>query len=101
MIDTTIANWLEKREGAQANYWILHEAKAQFSELIRCACQEGPQYVAVRGQDGVIVISLEEFRRLRGGMTGQALIDAMQASPHRDIELIAESMALPIREFNL
>ena len=41
----------------------------------------GPQHVTVHGRDEVVVISAEEFNRLKGGMTGQALIDALQLSP--------------------
>ena len=36
----------------------------------------------------MVVIAAEEFRRLKGSATGQALIEAMQASPHRDIEIV-------------
>lgn len=48
---------------------------------------EGPQDVTVHGRDEVAVIAAEEFRRLTGSATGHALIDAMQASPYRDIDI--------------
>jgi hypothetical protein len=41
----------------------------------------------VHGRDRVVVVSEEEFRRLQGRPTGQALIDAMQASPYKEIDL--------------
>jgi hypothetical protein len=44
------------------------------------------------------VISAEEFRRLKGDPTGQALIAAMQASPHREIEIELQRSAMPVRE---
>src|SRR6201998_2503008 len=68
-------------------YWLLQDAKARFSELVRKVRSEGPQHVTVHGRDEVVVIAAEEFRRLKGSLTGKALIDAMQASPHRDIEI--------------
>src|SRR5216684_7042692 len=73
--------------GDRPSYWLLQDAKARLSELVRLVRSEGPQHVTVHGRDAVVVISAEEFRRLTGGMTGQALIDALQASPHRDIEI--------------
>ena len=48
---------------------------------------EGPQHLTVHGRDEVVVIAAEEFRRLKGDLTGQAIIAAMQASPHRDIDI--------------
>jgi prevent-host-death family protein len=43
----------------------LQDAKARFSELVRRVRSEGPQHVTVHGRDAVVVISAEEFRRLR------------------------------------
>ena len=59
---------------------------------------EGPQHVTVHGLDEVVVISAEEFRRLKGDLTGEALIAAMQASPHRDIEIEPKRAPMPVRE---
>ncbi len=78
--------------------WPLQDAKARFSELVRRVRSEGPQHVTVHGRDEVVVISAEEFRRLRGDLTGQALIAAMQASPHRDIEIAPPRAAMPVRQ---
>ena len=44
--------------------WRLEEAKARFSEVVRRARTEGPQHVTVRGQEAVVVISVEELARL-------------------------------------
>src|SRR5260221_4220775 len=71
----------------RASHWRLQDAKARFSELVRRVRSEGPQHVTVHGRDEVVVISAEEFRRLRGDLTGAALVAAMQASPHRAISL--------------
>jgi len=78
--------------------WLLQDAKARFSELVRRVRSEGPQHVTVHGRDEVVIISAEEFRRLKGDLTGQALIAAMQASPHRDIEIEPQRAAMPVRE---
>jgi prevent-host-death family protein len=76
------------RRRRKTGQWLLQDAKARFSELVRRVHSEGPQRVTVHGRDEVVVISAEEFRRLKGDLTGKALIVAMQASPHRDIDLV-------------
>ena len=53
------------------------------------------------GRDEVVVIAAEEFRRLKGDLTGQALIAAMQASPHRDIDIEQRSVRMPVRDVAL
>jgi prevent-host-death family protein len=78
--------------------WLLQDAKARFSELVRRVRSEGPQRVTVHGRDEVVVISAEEFRRLKGDLTGRALIAAMQASPHRDIEIEPKRAPMPVRQ---
>jgi prevent-host-death family protein len=78
-------------------HWLLQDAKARFSELVRRVRSEGPQHVTVHGRDEVVVIAAEEFRRLKGDLTGQALIGAMQASPHRDIDITPKRMKMPVR----
>jgi len=78
--------------------WLLQDAKARFSELVRRVRSEGPQHVTVHGRDEVVVISAEEFRRLKGDPTGEALIAAMQASPHRDIDIEPKRAPMPVRE---
>ena len=52
--------------GRQPGHWLLQDAKARFSELVRRVRSEGPQHVTVHGRDEVVVISAEEFRRLKG-----------------------------------
>lgn len=47
-----------------AGLWKLEDAKARFSEMVRHAREDGPQRVTVRGQDAVVVMSVEDFERL-------------------------------------
>jgi prevent-host-death family protein len=46
--------------------WQLQEAKQKFSQLVRRAMEEGPQTVTRHGEEAVVVISVREFRRLKG-----------------------------------
>lgn len=81
--------------------WRLQDAKARFSELVRLAHSEGPQHVTLHGRDAVVVIDADEFLRLKGERTGQLLIDALQASPHRDIEIEPCRSVMPVRDITL
>jgi prevent-host-death family protein len=47
--------------------WQLQTAKQKFSELVERALADGPQIVTRRGRDAVVVLSIDEYRRLRSG----------------------------------
>ncbi len=81
--------------------WLLQDAKARFSELVRRVRNEGPQHVTVHGREEVVVVSAEEFRRLKGDQTGEVLIAAMQASPHREIDIEPSRTPMPVRGVDL
>lgn len=81
--------------------WRLQDAKARFSELVRLAHSDGPQHVTLHGRDSVVVVDAGEFHRLNGTRTGQLLIDALQASPHREIEVEPRRSAMPVRSIKL
>jgi prevent-host-death family protein len=92
---------IRKDPTPRAGQWFLQDAKARFSELVRRVRSEGPQHVTVHGRDEVVVISAEEFRRLRGDVTGAALVAAMQASPHRATVLEPKRERSPVRDVDL
>ena len=81
--------------------WRLQDAKARFSELVRLAHSDGPQHVTLHGRDAVVVVDAGEFRRLKGTRTGQLLIEALQASPHREVEIAPRRSAMPVRAVKL
>ncbi|GAP35970.1 type II toxin-antitoxin system Phd/YefM family antitoxin [Piscinibacter sakaiensis] len=87
-----------KARESPPGHWILQDAKARFSELVRRVHSEGPQHVTVHGRDEVVVITAEDFRRLQGHPTGQALVDALQASPHPETDLAVARSAMPVRD---
>ena len=49
---------------AHSAMWKLQEAKAKFSEVVRRAHGQGPQYVTVRGKQAVAIIDAAELERL-------------------------------------
>jgi len=81
--------------------WRLQDAKARFSELVRMAHSDGPQHVTLHGRDAVVVVDADEFNRLKGARTGELLIEALQASPHRQIEIEPRRSAMPVRTVKL
>lgn len=46
--------------------WQLQEAKQKFSELVRRTVEEGPQTVTRHGEEVVVVVPAEEYRRISG-----------------------------------
>jgi prevent-host-death family protein len=81
--------------------WPLQDAKARFSELVRTAQSDGPQHVTLHGRDAVVVVDAQEFQRMQGARTGQLLINALQASPHQDVDITPRRAAMPVRAVKL
>jgi prevent-host-death family protein len=79
----------------------LQEAKARFSEVVRLAKQEGPQHVTVHGREEVVVVGADDFRRLAGDRSGQALVDAIRMSPHRATSIEPSRARMPVRDVDL
>ena len=62
--------------------WQLQEAKARFSEVFRQARAVGPQRVTRQGTDAVIVLSEEEFERLKKPVRKRKrLVQILRESP--------------------
>jgi prevent-host-death family protein len=85
----------------QRGRWRLQDAKARFSELVRLAHSDGPQHVMLHGRDAVVVVDSDEFHRLKGRRTGQMLVDALQASPHRKVDIEPRRAPMPGRAVKL
>lgn len=90
-----------RKRDPRSGRWLLQDAKARFSELVRRVRSEGPQHVTVHGRDEVVVVAADEFRRLEGERTGEALIAAMQSSPYRDIDIEPKRERAPVRDVEL
>jgi PHD/YefM family antitoxin component YafN of YafNO toxin-antitoxin module len=53
---------------------------------VRKAKTEGPQRITVHGREEVVILSVEEYRRVKGEQTGQALVELLHDSPLREID---------------
>jgi prevent-host-death family protein len=63
--------------------WQLQTAKQHFSELVERARREGPQMVTKHGKEAVVVVSAEEYRRLRG--SEPSLVEFIRHAPTFDV----------------
>lgn len=59
--------------------WQLQDAKNRFSEVVKKARESGPRIVTRRGTETVVVISIEEYRRLTRPKTN--LVSFFKESP--------------------
>ncbi|HEV7943440.1 MAG TPA: type II toxin-antitoxin system Phd/YefM family antitoxin [Solirubrobacteraceae bacterium] len=62
--------------------WQLQAAKQHFSELVERARSDGPQVVTKHGREAVVVVSAEEYRRLRGD--GPSFLQFIRQAPDFD-----------------
>jgi antitoxin Phd len=60
---------------ARVKTWQLREAKQRFSELVRRAEREGPQVVTRHGEEVVVVVPVEEYRRMSECDDGEKKMD--------------------------
>ena len=86
---------------AASKSWPLQDAKARFSELVRNAQSEGPQHVSIHGRDTVVVLSKEEYARLKGERSGKELVDLLAGSPLNDVEFEHAKIRGPVRDVKL
>ncbi|MEW5747156.1 MAG: type II toxin-antitoxin system Phd/YefM family antitoxin [Nitrospirota bacterium] len=68
--------------------WQLQEAKARLSEVIKQASKEGPQTITMRGEPTAVVISKEEYERLKHPR--ESFVRFMRRSPLYGLDLDLE-----------
>ena len=65
--------------------WQLQEAKARLSEVVKKATKEGPQKITVHGELTAVLISSEEYKRLKNPRG--SFVEFMRSSPLYGLEL--------------
>lgn len=69
--------------------WAVTDAKAKLSDVVDAALRGEPQIITRRGDEAVIVISVQTYRS-RIGRRGGSLTEFFARSPHRDLEVAAK-----------
>ena len=78
--------------------WQLQEAKSRFSEVVELTLKEGPQLVTRRGEDAVVILAIDDYRRLCEQTKG--LKESLLNAP-RGKELVIERSPELIRDIAL
>ena len=68
--------------------WPLTEAKNNFSEVVDKAISQGPQVVTRRGKEVAVILSRDEYKRLR--KTEVSIVDFFRSSPLVGVDLDLE-----------
>ncbi|MEX0780723.1 MAG: type II toxin-antitoxin system Phd/YefM family antitoxin [Balneolales bacterium] len=79
--------------------WQLQDAKNRFSELVNKAEYQRPQYVTKRGHESVVVLSYEDYKKLKPSKND--LVDFLKSSPLQGAELEFERDKSRDREVRL
>jgi len=66
--------------------WQLQDAKNKFSQVVQEARKE-PQIITLRSKETVAIISIEDYRKLYLQKNKPSLLNIMQNSPWKNIEL--------------
>ncbi len=66
--------------------WPLQDAKNRLSEVVRKAREEGPQVITLRGDEAVVVVAAEDYRKLARRPKG-TLVEFFRKSPLAGITL--------------
>jgi len=59
--------------------WQLQEAKNRFSQVVNKALSEGPQIVTRRGEEVVVILSSDEYAKLKQSQS--SLLEFFRQSP--------------------
>ena len=68
-----------------SNIWQLQDAKSKFSQLVESAMHNKPQFVTKHGNNAVVILSFEEYRKMI--KPKKDLISFFRASPFVDFEI--------------
>lgn len=66
--------------------WQLQEAKNRLSEVVRKAKDEGPQVITLRGDDAVVVVAADDYRKLARRPKG-TIMEFFRKSPLAGVPL--------------
>ena len=76
--------------------WQLQEAKARLSQVIKQASKDGPQTITMRGEPAAVVISIDEYEKLKRPKGN--FVEFMRKSPLYGVDLNLEREQTLTRE---
>ncbi len=79
--------------------WQLQEAKARLTEVIKQASKEGPQTITMRGEPTAVVISRDEYERLK--RPKGSFVEFMRKSPLYGADLDLERKQTSTRKADI
>ena len=79
--------------------WQLQEAKNKFSKLVEKAQHEGPQFVTKHGKESVVVLSMDDYKKIVKPKTN--LLQFIQTSPLSKTSIDIERDTSPGRDIEL
>jgi antitoxin Phd len=79
--------------------WQLQEAKARLSEVIKQASKEGPQTITMRGEPTAVVISRDEYERIKHPRG--SFVDFMRKSPLYGVDIALKREQTLTREADI
>jgi antitoxin Phd len=65
--------------------WALQDAKARLSEVVRLAAEHEPQEITLRGEPTVVVVAVEDYRRLL--QPKPSFVELIRSSPLMDVDI--------------
>jgi len=65
--------------------WQLQEAKNKFSEVVNHAQTDGPQEISRHGQKAAVVVSFEEYKKLK--KQSGSIVEFFRSSPLNELDL--------------
>lgn len=81
----------KKKDQDKRGTWQVQSAKARFSEVLRRARAEGPQIVTKQGKEDVVILPVEQYRKLtRRSRQPTSLVQFFAQSPLAGIDLKLE-----------
>ncbi len=79
--------------------WQLQEAKNRLSEVVEKALHQGPQVITRRGAETAVVLSMDDYRKMRQPETD--LVSFFQESPLSGVDLDLDRVRETGRDIDL
>lgn len=80
---------------SRSDHWQLQEAKQRFSEVVRAAETNGPQFVTRHGKEVVVIVDIDNFHKSQEPKPKRDLKELLLGPPYFELPEIERSQDLP------